>query len=187
MDNVFYNQRHRASLHAINDPIHPTPLDAIQPQETSQNQQGKSGATAEPASRCQAQGMFSAPSFVQTTGGAITLCNLSAALAHTEPHRDGHHAIPSDTLTGFNDNLSHGQNMPAGFEKAFILGPGHAPIPAKLVTQILSHKFIELSKLIHENLEDPQAETTTFSIEGSTIVPKVISRKKQEVSDILIF
>lgn len=34
------------------------------------------------------------------------------------------------------------------------MGPGHAPIPAKLVTQILSHKFIELSELIPENLED---------------------------------
>ena len=75
--------------------------------------------------------------------------------------------------------------MPTGFEKAFSLGPGRAPISAKLVTQILSHKFIELSELIPENLDDPQAEMTTFSIESSTIVPKVISRKKQEVSDIL--
>ena len=62
-------------------------------------------------------------------------------------------------------------------------GHGHAPISAKLVTKILSRTFIELSELIPENLEDPQAETTTFSIEGSTIVPKVISRKKHEVSD----
>ena len=173
------------NLRAINVPIHPTPLDAIQPQETSQNQQGTSGVTEDPGSRRQSQGMFSAPAFVQTTGGAVTPCNLSAAIAQAEPHRDGHHAIPRDTLAGFNEDLSHGQNMPTGFEKAFILGPGRAPIPAKLVTQILSHQFIELSELIPENLEDPQAETTTFSIEGSTIVPKVISRKKREVSDIL--
>lgn len=171
------------SLRAINVPIHPTPPD---PQENNPNQPGTSGATEEPASQRQAQGMFSAPSFVQTIGGAVTPRNpYSAAIAQTEPHRDGHQAIPSDTIGGFNNDVSRGQNMPSGFEKAFILGPGRAPIPAKLVTQIVSHKFIELSELIPENLEDPQAETTTFSIEGSTIVPKVITRKKQEVSDIL--
>ena len=159
------------SVRAINVPIHHTSVDAIQPQETSQNQQSTSGATEVPASRLQSQGMFSAP-FFQTTDKAVTPCNLSAVIAHAEPHWDGHHTMPSDAIAGFNDDLSHGKNMPTGFEKAFILGPGSTPIPAKLVTKILSHTFIELSELIPENLEDPQAETMTFSIVSSRIVPK---------------
>ena len=133
------------SVRAINVPIHRTLLDAIQPQENSQNQQSISGATEDPGSRRQSQGMFSAP-FVQTTGGAVTPCNLSAVIAHAQPHRDGHHTMPSDTIAGFNDDLSHGENMPTGFEKAFILGPGRAPIPAKLVTKnSVSYVYIGLS------------------------------------------
>ena len=70
--------------------------------------------------------------------------------------------------------------------QAFILGSGRPPVPAKLVSQILTGKFIELSELIPENLAPPTTESTSFTIEGRSIVPTTTSsRKKTEISDIL--
>ena len=44
-----------------------------------------------------------------------------------------------------------------------------------------------MSELVPENLESPQHESSSFSIEGGAIVPttKITSKRKQEVSDIL--
>ena len=74
-----------------------------------------------------------------------------------------------------------------GISPAFILGPERPPIPPKLVTQILANKFMELSELLPENL--PQCESSSFTIEGGAIEPitKVSSKRKQEISDILIW
>ena len=70
--------------------------------------------------------------------------------------------------------------------QAFILGSGRPPVPASLVSQILTGKFIELSELIPENLAPPTTESTSFTIEGRSIVPTTTSsRKKTEISDIL--
>ena len=54
------------------------------------------------------------------------------------------------------------------------------------MTQILANKFIELSELLPENLESPQCESSSFTIEGGAIVTitKVSSKRKQEISDI---
>ena len=69
----------------------------------------------------------------------------------------------------------------------FILGPGRAPISAKVVTQIVSCKFIDMVKLVPENLEELRPVTPSFSIEGSTIIPssKTNPRKVKEISDIM--
>ena len=77
--------------------------------------------------------------------------------------------------------------MSSSFNQAFILGPGRPPVPAKLVSHILSGKFIELSELMPENLDAPTTESTSFTIEGRSIVPTTttLSRKKTEISDIL--
>jgi hypothetical protein len=74
-----------------------------------------------------------------------------------------------------------------GLNQAFILGRGRPPLPAKLVSQILAYKFVEMSELILENRESPATEVPSFVIEGSAIVPTTTasSRKRNEVSDIL--
>ena len=70
-------------------------------------------------------------------------------------------------------------------ESAFILGPGRAPIPAKIVKRIVSHEFVEISELMPENLDEPQAETPVFTFVGSMVVPKSNWAKKSAIIDIL--
>ncbi|CAB4037685.1 Hypothetical predicted protein [Paramuricea clavata] len=50
-------------------------------------------------------------------------------------------------------------------KKAFSLGPSHTPSPPMCVSRILSDKFIELTKLIPENLDELLSDTTSFAIE----------------------
>jgi hypothetical protein len=70
-------------------------------------------------------------------------------------------------------------------KRAFVLGRGRAPIPAKLVKRIVTQEFIEMSELNPDNLSEPQSETAVFSIEASSIIPKPASTKKRDISDIL--
>ena len=123
-------------------------------------------------------GRLVAPGFLATMGdGPISdgenarteggLAYNMAVASQFDPNR-GSVTIDNRTVPG----LVETQNRPTlGSEKAFILGPGHAPIPANLVTQIVSHKYIELSELSPENLEEPHTEVMSFAIEGSAIVP----------------
>ena len=71
--------------------------------------------------------------------------------------------------------------MSSSFNQAFILGPGRPPVPAKLVSHILSGKFIELSELMPENLDAPTTESTSFTIESRSIVPTTTTLKLKSV------
>ena len=42
--------------------------------------------------------------------------------------------------------------VPPFLEKVFLVGPGHAPIPAKLVSKISSGQFVDLADLLSANL-----------------------------------
>ena len=74
-----------------------------------------------------------------------------------------------------------------GLLDAFILGPGRPPIPAKIVSQILTNKFVEMSEFLPENMATPVLAVPSFTIEGGAIVPTTSpgARKKGEIADIL--
>jgi hypothetical protein len=55
-----------------------------------------------------------------------------------------------------------------------------------LVSRILSDKFIELTELLPENLDEPLSDTTSFAIEGSTIVPVSDPRKKVKLGHFVV-
>ena len=50
-------------------------------------------------------------------------------------------------------------------EKALVVGPGHAPVPYKLVTKITSGQFVDLADLLSANLRSPKQEPQTY-LEG---------------------
>ena len=52
--------------------------------------------------------------------------------------------------------------MPPSLEKAFVVGPGHAPIPAKLVSKITSGQFVDLADLLSANLLTVDQEPIPF-------------------------
>ena len=120
------------------------------------------------------EGMLIAPSFIGISG--LTSGTQSSAARQLDTANSIAVFESPSALPIVSTRLSVGLNQ------AFILGPGRPPILAKLVSQILAYKFVEMSKLIAENLEVP-----SFMIEGSSIVPRttVSSRKRNEVSDIL--
>ena len=102
------------------------------------------------------------------------------------------HGITSvnTALGGSNSNklaseLPSAPSQSGSAESAFILGPGRAPIPAKIVKRIISHEFVEMSELMPKNLDELQAETPVFIFVGSMVVPKLNSAKKSAVIDIL--
>ena len=68
-------------------------------------------------------------------------------------------------------------------DKAFIVGPGHAPIPGKLVAKIREGQFVELAHLLSINLREVEQEPQTF-LEGKLLVSKS-KRRQVEITDIL--
>ena len=72
----------------------------------------------------------------------------------------------------------------AGVCAPFSLGPGHKPIPAKLVSKILTRQFVELADLIPENLDVPEQIQHTITV--SYLVPSSPARpKRKEVIDVV--
>ena len=68
-------------------------------------------------------------------------------------------------------------------EKAFIVGPGHAPIPSKLVSKIVGGQFVELADLLSVNLRAVEQEPQTF-LDGKLVVSSS-KRRQVEIKDIL--
>ena len=72
--------------------------------------------------------------------------------------------------------------MPPSFEKAYVVGPGHAPIPAKLVSKITSGQFVDLADVLLANLRAVDQEPHTF-LDGKLLVSR--KRRLVEIMDIL--
>ena len=77
---------------------------------------------------------------------------------------------------------SQGESLAASSDQAFVVGPGHAPIPAKLVKKITNAELVELADLLSTNLHAVDLEPQAF-LDGKLLV----SKKCQlgEVEDIL--
>ena len=125
------------------------------------------------------QGTFTAP-FVAAVNGSVP-DSFPPSHPSSNANISGVFPIPTSIQA---PNIS--LNPLLGPEKAFSLGPGRSPIPPKLVAKILANKYVELADLLPENLDDPLSDTTSFTIEGSTIVPVSKSaRDKKTALDIL--
>lgn len=51
---------------------------------------------------------------------------------------------------------------PPALDKAFVVGPGHAPVPSKLVTKITGGHFVDMADLLPVNLQAVESEPQTF-------------------------
>ena len=67
-------------------------------------------------------------------------------------------------------------------DKAFVVGPGHAPVPAKLVAKITSGQFVDLADLLSANLRTAEHEPQTF-LNGKLVVSN--KRRVVEIQHIL--
>ena len=121
-------------------------------------------------------GVFTLPAFVSTFSPVSAITDSSSArfgAPITSP-------VASLNVASSLPNYSASGPKP---EKAFIVGPGHAPIPAKLAKKIIEGQFVELADLLTVNLCTMEQEPQTF-LEGKLLVSNA-KRRQVEIKDIL--
>ena len=125
-----------------------------------------------------ATGTFTLPAFVPTFTlvPAITVSSSARPVAPTPS------TFVSPGITSCLPSLESSLASPKS-EKAFIVGPGHAPIPSKLVSKIVGGKFVELADLLSVNLRAVEQEPQTF-LDGKCVVSSS-KRRQVEIKDIL--
>ena len=124
-----------------------------------------------------ASGTLTLPSFVST------FPSMSATTGSNSARPVLSFASPL-TATGVASSSSSliSSLFPPSVDKAFVVGPGHAPIPAKLVAKITSGQFVDLADLLSANLRTAEHEPQTF-LDGKLVVSK--KRRVVEIQDIL--
>ena len=86
--------------------------------------------------------------------------------------------------TSFATNLtSLGSSSTPSFQQLFIVGPGFSPVPYKLVSQIVSGKFVDLAELLSDNLKDAESEPQLL-FDGRIILTSTNKRQKTKIADI---
>lgn len=66
----------------------------------------------------------------------------------------------------------------------FVVGPGHSPVPSKLVTQIVCGKYVDLSDLLPANLTPlPESEPQLF-MDGRLVLTSKPKKNRATINDI---
>ena len=143
------------------------------PMVTSADVHVASGASA------QLSGTYTLPSFVPTFTPLTATTDSSSAL--------GAPIAATSTCTSFGSILPGVDNASAWLktEKAFIVGPGHAPVPAKLVSKITGGEFLELADLLSVNLRAAERAPQVYLEGNSKLLVSNAKRRQVEISDIL--
>ena len=136
-----------------------------------------SSSSGTPGPTSQSSGTLVVPSFISTynsLGSPSVVSSLPATCSAKLPlvvggSCGGATGIESSTFPNLN--------------KAFVVGPGYAPIPYKLVFKITAGLFIDLADLLPDNIRAKEIEPHVFS-EGKLVVSG--SKKRVvEIADII--
>ncbi|MCV6577234.1 MAG: hypothetical protein OIF58_16040, partial [Cohaesibacter sp.] len=77
---------------------------------------------------------------------------------------------------------SHTHSSPL-LDQPFVVGPGFSPVPAKLISQIVSGKYVDLSELLAVNLELKELEPQLL-LDGHSVIMSYPKKQKQQIKDI---
>ena len=77
---------------------------------------------------------------------------------------------------------SHTHSSPL-LDQPFVVGPGFLPVSAKLVSQIVSGKYVDLSELLAVNLELKELEPQLL-LDGHSVIMSYPKKQKQRIKDI---
>ena len=130
-----------------------------------------------PGSTFQSSGTLVVPSFISTYnsfGGPSVVSSLPATSSANLPVVAGG-SCGGATGTEFSTfpNLN----------KAFVVGPGYAPVPYKLVSKITAGLFVDLADVLSDNIRAQEIEPQAF-LEGKLVVSG--SKKRViEIADIV--
>ena len=126
-------------------------------------------STAVSAATVQGRPDFVVPAFVTTFASPITAVTLSTNTA----------AVTASPSVGGISSLAQ---MPI-LQQPFVVGPGFSPVPAKLVSQIVAGKFVELHDLLSTNLVLNEPEPQLL-FNGWLVLTSTPKKPKRRVDDI---
>ena len=110
------------------------------------------------ASAAQGRWPLAVPSFVNTFSPPISSFEPASSSSTPPPFSA---PVPSSSL-------SSASPLPA-FQQPFVVGPGFSQVPAKLVSQIVSGKFVDLCDLLSANLLQNEPEPQ-LSLDGRVVL-----------------
>ncbi|CAH3172611.1 unnamed protein product [Porites evermanni] len=130
-----------------------------------------------PGSTSQSSGTLIVPSFISTYssfGGPSVVSSLLATSSANLP------VVVGGSCGGATGTAS--STFP-NLNKAFVVGPGYAPVPYKLVSKITAGLFVDLADLLPDNIRAQEIESQAF-LEGKLVVSG--SKKRViEIADIV--
>ena len=106
------------------------------------------------------------PSFISTFNAPVPALASSAAHAFSGVAA----SLPSSNLNPL-------------AEQPFVVGPGFSPVPAKLVTQILSGKFVDLADLLASNMVNSEPEPQLL-LDGRLVLTTPPKKSRRRIEDI---
>ena len=115
-----------------------------------------------------------APAFVSTFATPIPL------IAHSAFPGTFHTALPSSTIAATSLAPLPGLHQP------FVVGPGFSPVLAKLVSQIVAGKFVELHELLPLNIVLIEPDTQLL-FDGHLVLTFPPKKPKRRIEDISIW
>ena len=72
------------------------------------------------------------------------------------------------------------------FQQEFVLPPGFPPVPAKLVSQIIAGKYVDLDDLLPANLSEAEKEPESHAyFDGHLVVTPAAKKSRRKVEDII--
>ena len=128
-----------------------------------------SASMAGAANQMQGRPNFVVPSFVSTflppaPSVASSLSSVAARLLPTA--------------------LSSAPNVPV-LQQSFVVAPGFSPVPPKLVSQIISGKFVELSELLSSNIVQTHSDSDPqLFFDGRLVLTSTPKKPKRRIEDI---
>ena len=144
---------------------------------SSSAQCSASSRSATHCSTSQSSGMLVVPLFISTyssLGGPPVVSNLPATSSANLP------VVVGGSCGGVTGSDSF---MFPSLNKAFVVGPGYAPVPYKLVSKITAGFFVDLAELLPDNIRAQEIEPQAF-LEGKLVVSG--SKKRViEITDIV--
>ena len=131
-------------------------------------------ASSSPGTSCQGTSVI--PSFASTFSLPMTLASTTGPVSCNA-------SLPSLVSSGISCSPVGPAISPA-LPQPFVIGPGSAPVPAKVVAQILSGKYVDMSELINTNLVESENEPQVL-LDGRVVLSQAPKRNRRKVEDIV--
>lgn len=131
--------------------------------------------------------LFAVPSFVNTFSAPVpSILPSSSAISVVGPSVSSSRLSANSTFIVLSDRLSANtlsHPLPV-LHPPFVVGPGFFPVRAKVASQIVSRKFVDLGDLLQANISQAESEPQVF-FDGRMILTSNPKRSCKKIDDIV--